>query len=134
MLDQVHFKKIYNDWISQHLYFFWKWKNFHFQKITCMGSKHQLNPTLVIFLTFFEKIYKCWIKCKLSKSQIKWTGLMSVKYYIPSKIFWSSRLLFRSELWWNSIWIDNYQILVDSYFSTPAPGTSMPLGPVSSFL
>ena len=27
------------------------------------------------FLTFFEKNYKCWIKCKLSKSQIKWTGL-----------------------------------------------------------
>ena len=39
--DQVHFKKIYNDWIRQ---------------------------TLVIFLSFFEKNYNNWIKCKLPDS------------------------------------------------------------------
>ena len=48
VLDQVHFKKNYNDWI---------------------------RPPLVIFLSFFEKKYNYWIKCKLSKSQTKWTGL-----------------------------------------------------------
>ena len=47
VLDQVHFKK----------------------------KLQQLDqPTLVIFSTFFEND---WIKCKLSKSQIKWTGLSS---------------------------------------------------------
>ena len=54
------------------------------KKNTSVGSSaFQINlqwldqPTLLIFLTFFEKIYKDWIKCKLSKSQIKWTGLES---------------------------------------------------------
>ena len=40
VLDQVHFKKIYNDWISQHLYFFF----------------------------IFEKNYNDWIK-SFSKSK-----------------------------------------------------------------
>ena len=48
-LDQVHFKKIYNDWI---------------------------RPPLVIFLSFFEKTYNNWIKGKLPKSRFKWTGLL----------------------------------------------------------
>jgi hypothetical protein len=50
VLDQVHFKKVYNDWI---------------------------RPTLLIFLTFFEKNYNNWIKCKLPKSRTKWTDLYS---------------------------------------------------------
>ena len=50
-LDQVHFKKNYNDWI---------------------------RPPLVIFLWFFQKNYNDWIKVKLSKCQTKWTGLRSV--------------------------------------------------------
>ena len=64
VLDQVHFKKIYNDWI---------------------------RPTLVIFLTFFEKKYNNWIKCKLSKSRIKWTGLLSPVHpnYNRSFLIWS---------------------------------------------
>ena len=37
------------------------------KKITSMGSKHQLNPTLVFFFEmkffYFQKNYKCWIKC-----------------------------------------------------------------------
>jgi hypothetical protein len=36
-----------------------------------------IRLTLVIFLTFFEKIYNDWIKCKLPKSRFKWTGLYS---------------------------------------------------------
>ena len=39
VLDQVHFKKIYNDWISQHLYFF-----AFLKKITTTGSSHYLSP------------------------------------------------------------------------------------------
>jgi hypothetical protein len=35
------------------------------------------QPTLVIFLTFFEKNYKDWIKCKIFKSRFKWTGLVA---------------------------------------------------------
>ena len=60
MLDQVHFKKIYNDWI---------------------------RPTLVIFLTFFEKKYNNWIKSKLSKSKFKWTGLFRSVYVITAFLF-----------------------------------------------
>ena len=33
------------------------------------------QPTLVIFLTFFEKKHNNWFKCKLFKSRFKWTGL-----------------------------------------------------------
>ena len=40
VLDQVHFKKIYNDWISQHLYFFFAF----LKKITMTGSSHFLSP------------------------------------------------------------------------------------------
>ena len=39
-----------------------------------------LDPTLVIFLPFFEKNYNDWIKGKLSKSQTKWTGLVKVGF------------------------------------------------------
>ena len=51
VLDQVHFKKIYNDWISQHLYFF------------CI----------------FEKNYNDWIK---SFSKSKWTGLSLIVHSV----------------------------------------------------
>ena len=51
VLDQAHFKKIYNDWISQHLYFFFEnEKILVSKKITTMGSQHHLNPIVVIFL------------------------------------------------------------------------------------
>ena len=55
------------------------------KKITSVGWSSRckffwnaVDPTLVIFLTFFEKNYNDWIKCKLSKSQTKWTGLWSI--------------------------------------------------------
>ena len=51
-------------------------KNFLFpKKITSVGSSALDQPTLVIFLTFLEKNYNDWIKCKLSKSKLRWTGL-----------------------------------------------------------
>ena len=58
---------------------------FHFQKnlqvladpVVVNFFENALDPTLVIFLAYFEKIYNDWIKCKLSKSQTKWTGLKS---------------------------------------------------------
>ena len=64
---------------------FFEIKIFSFpKKITSVGWSNRckffwnaLDPTLVIFLTFFEKNYNDWIKCKLSKSQTKWTGLMT---------------------------------------------------------
>ena len=66
VLDQVHFKNVYNDWI---------------------------RPTLVIFLTFFEKNYKDWIKCKLPKSRTKWTGLQWIS--ISTKIIgWVFLMIF----------------------------------------
>ena len=40
----------------------------------CKLFWNALDSTLVIFLTFFEK--NDWMKCKSSKSQIKWTGLI----------------------------------------------------------
>ena len=143
VLDQVHFKKICNDWIignenfliskknttmgfrwccdpivviffetkffsfskkiasvgwSSRCNFFWNAVDptlviflTLFEKITTTGSSlfistngqgyckffwNALDPTLVIFLTFFEKNYNDWIKCKLSKSKFKWTGLV----------------------------------------------------------
>ena len=39
------------------------------------------QPTLVIFLTFFEKKYKDWIKSKLFKSRFKWTGLVAPTFW-----------------------------------------------------
>ena len=48
----------------------------------CKFFWNALDPTLVIFLAYFEKIYNDWIKCKLSKSQTKWTGL-----------YWSQKFL-----------------------------------------
>ena len=59
VLDQVHFKKIYNDWI---------------------------RLTLVIFLTFFEKNHNNWIKCKLPKSKFKWTGLPRFPLCLTNRI------------------------------------------------
>ena len=38
VLDQVHFKKIYNDWISQHFFLQFLKKN------TTTGSSHFLSP------------------------------------------------------------------------------------------
>ena len=66
--------------------FFFEINFFSFpKKITSVGWSSRckffwnaLDPTLVNFLTFFEKNYNDWIKCKLSKSQTKWTGL---KFY-----------------------------------------------------
>ena len=66
--------------------FFFEIKIFSFsKKITSVGWSSRckffwngLDPTLVIFLTFFEKNYNDWIKGKLSKSKFKWTGLTSV--------------------------------------------------------
>ena len=64
--------------------FFFEIKIFSFsKKITSVGWSSRckffwngLDPTLVIFLTFFEKNYNDWIKSKLSKSKFKWTGLL----------------------------------------------------------
>ena len=39
-LDQVHFKKIYNDWINWHLWFFFA----YLKKIATTGSRHFLSP------------------------------------------------------------------------------------------
>jgi hypothetical protein len=33
---------------------------------------------LIQHLSFFEKKYNDWIKCKLPKSKFKWTGLQSL--------------------------------------------------------
>ena len=52
-------------------------KKISFQKKnTSVGSNWCFDPILVIF---FEKNYSDWIKGKLSKSQIKWTGLFPHK-------------------------------------------------------
>ena len=62
-------------------YFFVNYFFFIFKKVTSVASSVYENlqrldqPTLGIFLTFFEKNYNDWIKCKLAKSQIKCTGL-----------------------------------------------------------
>ena len=43
--------------------------------VNCFSIK--LVPTLVIFSAFLKKKYNNKIKCKLSKSRFKWTGLLS---------------------------------------------------------
>ena len=53
VLDQVHFKKIYNDWISQHLYFFFAF----LKKITTTGSSHFLSPNEQ---GFYQCEFKTW--------------------------------------------------------------------------
>ena len=66
-----------------HLYFFLKSKNFSFPKKSQVLDQVHFKkflqwldqPTLVFFFCIFEKNYNDKIKCKLSKSQIKWTGL-----------------------------------------------------------
>ena len=71
------------------LVFFFEMKKISFpKKIISVGSRafqkklQRLDqPTLVIFLTFFEKNYNNWIKGKLSKSKLRWTGLKYI--YIP---------------------------------------------------
>ena len=100
---------------------FFEIKNFSFPKkftsvawsSRCKFFWNALDPTLVIFLTFFEKNYNDWIKCKLSKSQTKWTGLKSIKLFritlffgilgevIISYIF---SLIFRDLLTFMAIW------------------------------
>ena len=70
-----------------HLYFFFEIKNFLIsKKNTSVGSSaFQKNlqvsdqPTLVIFLTFFEKKIQVLDQVKLPKSQTKWTGLLSLE-------------------------------------------------------
>ena len=49
------------------------------------------NIWTLIFLTFFEKKYNNWIKFKLPKSRIKWTGLLSPVHpnYNRSFLIWS---------------------------------------------
>ena len=54
------------------LVIFFEMKFFSFQK----KLQRLDQPTLVIFLSFFEKNYNDWIKCKLPKSRFKWTGLL----------------------------------------------------------
>ena len=53
--------------------------------IKCISKKNYndwIRPTLVIFLSFFEKNYNYWIKCKLSKPRFNRTGLV---YIVPIK-------------------------------------------------
>ena len=61
VLDQVHFKKIYNDWISQHLYFF------------CI----------------FEKNYNDWIK-SFSKSKWTGLNLLQLGFSVFSSLVFAS--------------------------------------------
>ena len=74
------------------------------KKITSVGSSafqkklQRLDqPTLVNFLTFFEKNYNDWIKGKLSKSRLRWTGLN----IMPGA--W--KLSFRKIGLWEIIWL-----------------------------
>ena len=60
---------------------------------------------LVIFLTFFEKNYNNWIKCKLPKFQIKWTGLQwNLDFWFAKKDF--TPLCFQKKLNWMPLHLD----------------------------
>ena len=69
--------------------FFGNEKIFISKKITSVGSSafqknlQRLDQTDT-FLTFFEKNYNDWIKCKLSKSKFRWTGLFSFSMMIST--------------------------------------------------
>ena len=76
--------------------FFGNEKIFISKKITRVGSsafqKTGSDQHLyLIFLTFFEKKKNNWIKFKLPKSRIKWTGLLSPVHpnYNRSFLIWS---------------------------------------------
>ena len=85
------FKKNYNYGIkaplkSHSCIFFWNQIFFISKEITSAGWSNRckffwnaLDPTLVIFLTFFEKNYNDWIK---SFYKSKWTGLVRFKYIV----------------------------------------------------
>ena len=54
------------------------------------SPKYIIRPPLVFFFKNEEKItseknYKCLIKCKLSKSKFKWTGLFSHFIHFDTK-------------------------------------------------
>ena len=65
----------------------WNWKC----QIKPIFSKDIIRPSLVIFFSFLKKNYNNKIKCKLSKSQIKWTGLLShsTKIWLCSILRWT---------------------------------------------
>ena len=87
-------------------------KIFISKKITSVGWSSRckffwnaLDPTLVIFLTFFEKNYNNWIKCKLPKFQIKWTGLQwNLDFWFAKKDF--TPLCFQKKLNWMPLHLD----------------------------
>ena len=48
----------------------------------CISKKTTGSDHHCTFLSFFEKNYNDWIKCKLSKSRFKWKGLSSIKKFL----------------------------------------------------
>ena len=108
-MKKFDFKKNYNYGIKaplkSHSCIFFEINFFSFpKKITSVGWSNRckffwnpLDPTLVIFLTFFEKNYNDWIKGKLSKSQTKWTGLVfAVPIFRKVHIFWEGHKILRN--------------------------------------
>ena len=79
--------RVYGIYIYIYLFFIFFWNEIFFisKKITSVGS------------STFHKNYNDWIKCKLSKSQTKWTGLTTgsantCKFFENEKILISKKI------------------------------------------
>ena len=74
------------------------------KKIQVVVWSHTCNFFWNEKIIHFKKIYKCWIKCKLSKSQTKWTGLL---YFLDARN--------RSKIDLFSAWSDIYIVKFDLF-------------------